>query len=239
MALISRATLRDLVRKYADQETLSPNGTGALCTDDEINTYLAHSYGEYHDMLTDLFEDYFSTVATVAATLDSLSEYVLVLPSDFLKLRKIEYPTNSVWAPLTRVSLQESYQYNNTSAIVLSGGVQIRAYYLYGDNAKLLPPLSSSGSYRVWYAQRCPGFPASDTTGQIDDAQGWFEWIAIHSALKCKRKEGLDRSDLLQDLALASAKIKSAAATRNISSPSHILDTWWSDDEYSPTRRWP
>lgn len=86
---------------------------------DDIQSSLNEAWADLYNILTDSNDDYFATLTTVSSSSSvtnsalNTNEYLLTLPSDFYKLRFIDYNYNGAWQRMRRFSLDQRNDYNN------------------------------------------------------------------------------------------------------------------------------
>lgn len=216
---ITRATLRTAVRYRANME----NST--FVSDTELNTFLDESAAELHGLLATSFEDYhlLSTTVTVAVGANTIT-----LPTDFLKLRKLEYQISTAvgdWIAVPRRSLQDAHR---DSADYLYRGVRARGYLLRSGTIWLVPESAADGTYRLWYTQSYQALASDSAT--LDDLEGWHEYAILDAAIKCLLKEEADAGPLLMLKQELKQRIQNEAASRDAGPPAHVLDTWLDED---------
>jgi hypothetical protein len=99
----------------------------------------------------------------------------------------------------------------------------------------LFPERDASGVYRIRYHKRFRALVAdSDTVEEYDD---WHELAVLDAAIKCKRKDEEDVSDLIGERADLEAKVSSAAAARNASQPTWTQNVQDDNDQIWQWRR--
>jgi hypothetical protein len=221
---ITLLNLRTEVLRRADM--LDPSDaavvpTGPL-TSAEVNSYINQSIAELHDLLTTTYEDYFLKRTTFTKTSGGDNEQAL--PTDFFKLRKLQYQVSGGrWRTIRRVPLEELDRYDNVVSVT-QDDVTMRGYVLTESTLFLLPEASPAGTYRVWYARTYTALELdADTTS---DLQGWHEYVIVDAAMKCHAKE--------QDYEAVAVKaaekerlkqrIINAATIRDAGEPAHIAD---------------
>lgn len=107
--LVSLSDLRTLVRQRADMQN------SQFVTDDEVDTYINHSWAELYDILVSKSaEDYFLNSYSISLTSGTTS---YALPSDFYKSRGVDLTVGSDTIPIRRYNWSErnkGSQYNLT-----------------------------------------------------------------------------------------------------------------------------
>jgi hypothetical protein len=201
-------------------------------SDTEVYGYINGSLAELHGLKASLFEDYGLKLATF--TVSTGNTYTL--PSDFLKLRRLEFQVNTAnvtWAPLTATNLQEYHRYNR---VIFYTGWRERAYFLRDTDVFLLPETAATGDYRIWYTPNWTNL--SPSAINVDNTNGWEEYAVLDAAIKCLSKEESDISDLMARKSIIKNRIEGEASNRDAGQPKHVLDLWLDDYEYGGNRRW-
>jgi hypothetical protein len=100
--------VRDRARSLADL----PNSQ-VITSDDELNS-LNETYHDVYDWLLQNDDDYYLTEISTTLTASMLSatsqqnlnnEYILPLPSDFYRLRYLDWNQNNIWQPVNKMPL--------------------------------------------------------------------------------------------------------------------------------------
>lgn len=223
---VTLAALRTAIRQRAKME----NST--FVTDAEINTLINISGAELHGLLVTTYEDYSltKTTATVAVGANTIA-----LPSDLMKLRKLEYQMTSQtgdWTRVPRVSLSEIDKLNFERSRF---GARVRGYLLDESTVFLLPEATADGTYRVWYARQYVTMSSDSDT--ISNANQWHEYIIVDVAMKCV---GMEEGDVslfaAQKLGLID-RINKEASNRDAGEPARVVDVRGDDDGFGT--RWP
>ena len=145
----NREDIRDLVRDWLDEET------AADWTDAEINVLINVYYHKIHTAVVDVFDNYEITTA-LSNTVADQQEYSL--PSDHLKLRRVEINydiDNSDSAPQRALPMNMDSVRRDLGQVNL--GVTINrgpAYYIIGDSIGFvpIPTLAGTNAIKVWYS---------------------------------------------------------------------------------------
>lgn len=226
-------TLSDLVlqaRRKADLENSN------FIRPDEAQQMVNASCAELHGLLCNQYEDQF-TIAypfTVAAASDGYA-----LPSDFYRLRGVDFSTGGQWVPLRRFNFVDRDRYDLPSRSVLydcDGGLR---YRLVGSQLLLTPSANGAGgSYRLWYIPRYQDL-VNDMDPMSDNylMNYWHEYVTTDAAMKMALKE--ESSDLVEKLFIQKGalqkRIEEEATNRDAGEPEHVADLasgnwdegWW------------
>lgn len=214
------ATLSDLrtrVRERADMVN------SQFISSSEILSYINAAYQELYELLVNTNEDYYTTSTTFSLT--SSDNGVYALPSDFFKLRGVEFLLGGEYITLYPYNWNDRNSYNKSVAYALrpTGG---RAYRMMGSNLRVQPTDNAVGSYQIWYVPTLTALSAdSDTVDSVMTRAGWEEYVIIEAAIKCLAKEESSTTHLMQEKAIIKQRIIESASERDIDQPEKISDT--------------
>lgn len=207
------AEIRTQVRQRADQEN------SKFISDSELLSYINASYAELYDILVSAFADYYISSETFTLSGTNLR----ALPSDFYKLRGVDYQiSNGEWITLYKFNFERRNS-KNREIIRTYRGEPTRQYRLQGSNLRIEPENQADGTYRIWYV---PNFTAlSADTDTVDGVNGWEEYIVVDAAIKCAIKDEMtDYTGLMAQKAALSKRIHDMAAERDAGEPEVIGD---------------
>lgn len=122
--------------------------SSGFVSDTELNGYINNSYFELYDLIVSRYEDYYSTL--VEMTISTGNSYTL--PTDFYKLRGVDYDLNGNWIELRKWNFQDRNKFTQPNNILNYS--QYRLYRVVGNEILLLPEDQANGNYRVWYVPR-------------------------------------------------------------------------------------
>lgn len=202
------ANLRTYVRQQADQES------STFISDSELNRYINQSAAELHGLLTTLYEDYYLTSATF--TLTTLNTYTL--PSNFFKLRRLQYDSAGSWSKVPQFAFDEFEA--NQQRYLTGAAPEWRMYRIMQAALFVLPEDDFAGDYRIWYLLNYTAMTSDADT--LSDLMGWDEYVIVDAAIKCLQKEESDASILMARKAELKRRIEMEAANRDASGPERI-----------------
>jgi len=212
VAVVTGTTLINRIRQRADQVN------SGFVSDSEILNWI----GVYQRALDDLLirtygADYSATSCTFSATAGTANYSLSALTGGMfykglgLDIADTSSPTG--WRDVKPYNWHDRNQPSLISAFTLNltnGDVR---YRFYGTNLNLAPTPSGTTQMKLWY---CPQTAAiSLSTDQMDDVNGWSEYIVIRSAIAIKDKEESDTSILQADLANITQRIIDMAPNRD------------------------
>jgi len=185
--------------------------------DSELLPFIDQSWAELYDIMIKTFEDYYltSSPATVATNASSIP-----LPSDFYKLRGLDYDNGSGdYTDVERYNFNERNRKNLASYRNDWSDSPVR-YRLQGNTIKLTPTDQAAGNYQVWYYPvRTPLVNDSDV---IDVISGFEEYIVIDASIKIKQSAEED----IRPLQLAKddmrKRLEAMSANRDAAKPQTI-----------------
>jgi hypothetical protein len=213
MATITLANLRTAVRRRADMVN------SLFVSDAELTEYVNGSCAELHDLLVGRFEEYYtkSASATIAAGASTFA-----LPSDFLKLRGLDYLVDgaSDYATIHPFNFAERNKYG-TGDLRRSDAPDI-AYRLLESTVQIMPTDDAPGTYRVWYVRAWTDLSSDSDT--LTTLNNWHEYVIVDAAIKCLQKEESDVSTLMMQKAALTMRIKNASIHRDAAEPETVAD---------------
>jgi hypothetical protein len=211
---VTLASLITQTRQRADIEG------SQVVTDSELTGYINSSIKELYDILVSTYEDYYLSETTVTVTTgDSIT-----LPTDFYKLRGLDYVEGSVYYPVLPFKFSQRNQ-QNVELFSATPAVKSR-YRVQGSVIKLVPAAAAAGAYRVWYIPRATEL--SLTTDTFDGINGWEEFVIVDAAIKCMVKQELGTQELEKQKKDLIRRIEAMAPNRDADAPACIKD----NDEY-------
>jgi hypothetical protein len=216
--------LRTRVRRMADMED------SGFVSDSELNDYINSSYAELYDLLVSSNSEYFLSSATSTVASGSST---ITLPSDFYKLRAVDFYLNGRWCDIEQFSMNER---NQDSTLYSSMGVEVR-YRLQGSTLKLIPSDNAGGQYQIWYTP-LPATLSADSD-EIEEGNGWSEYVVVDAAIKCLQKEESSTTDLEKAKAQLGKRVADMAAKRDSAKPKQItnINAPFKYSSYSRLRR--
>ena len=198
----SLAGLRIKARQLADMPS------SLFVSDAECNGYINDGVSELHDLLTSLYEDYNLVETTFTLT----SSQSFTLPSNFYKLRALDYQRGpGSYEPMRRYLLNER------------DFAMGRRYKVNGLVLTILPDDNYVGTYRLLYTPKYAVLV--NDTDTVDDSYGWHELIVISAAIQMLAKEESDVTIMAARKQEMVERIKRSAVHRDASGPSTISDT--------------
>lgn len=213
--LVTLSDIRTQAQQHADMENSD------FVSDSEWLFYINQAYAELYDILVSKFEDYYTD--SYSYTVPS-GEYTIPLPSDFYKLRRLDYSTGSgddEWYTVLKYNFTEGNWKNNRVLTTWSNRIPIE-YRLIKNTIKLLPEQSSNGNYRLWYV---PSFTRlADDSDTVDGVNGWEDYIIIKAAIYALTKEETDTTVLQAALAQLRERIENMSQNRDAGLPEKITD---------------
>jgi hypothetical protein len=213
---MANKTLLDL-RTESRQRSNQENST--FVTDTELNAYINASAAELYDLLVGKFEDYF----TVSEDFSISSGNTWTLPSNFYKLRGLDFDANGTFQVIRPFTFAERMS------------TQSRSYRVVGDDLIIMPETSAPGNYRLWWIPRMTQMSAD--TDQLRGVMDFDEYVIVDAAMKCLLKEESDISALMAMKEGLKQRINSMAANRDASGEANavadVTGGAWDDDNYA------
>lgn len=219
---ITLEELRLQSRQRADMENNPFIGDG------ELDSYINNSIAELRDLLAEAYgSDYFVEETDAAAITSGTATYAL--PADFYELRAVDIRLNSGsdWIDVAR------FNFNERNKVAGFGGwanigTNIR-YRIVGNNIQFSPIPDQAAEYRIWYVPVYTKLVAVDD--ELDELNGYSEYIIVDSAIKMLQKEESDVTVLLAQKQVLAQRIRDKAAQRDAANADTIQDIYAQDDE--------
>lgn len=216
---VTLSQLRTRARQAADMEN------SAFISDAELTSMVNASYLSLYNLLVTTFEDYFVTGPTTFTLSDS-DAGVYALPSDFFKLRGLDYLLGSDYVTVYPFQWSRRNQLNRALRSTWTGQVEL-GYRILGTNLRIEPNDSATGTYRLYYIPACtPLSSDSDTLSTQITRSGWEEYIVIDVARKMRIKEESSVDALVSQLAVIKQDIMDSASDRDADQPQYINDVY-------------
>ena len=208
---VTLAELRVRCRQRSNMEK-SP-----FISEPELNAYINSSFAELYDLLVSKFEDYYTTTSTFTIS----SGNTEALPSDFYKLRGVDFQLDANnWVSVKKFVFAKRNTINRTLRSDSANEIQ---YRIVGSNLHIEPSDNATGNYQLWYT---PVYtPLSADTDTVDGVNGWEEYIVIDVAAKMLAKEESSTTHLDNEKAAMHARIDNMAQNRDSGQPESITDT--------------
>jgi hypothetical protein len=221
---VTLASLITQTRQRADIEG------SQVVTDSELTGYINSSIKELYDILVSTYEDYYLSETTATVTTgDSIT-----LPTDFYKLRGLDYAEGSVYYQVLPFKFNQRNQ-QNVELFSATPAVKSR-YRVQGSVIKLVPATAAAGTYRVWYIPRATEL--SLTTDTFDGINGWEEFVIVDAAIKCMVKQELGTQELEKQKRDLIRRIEAMAPNRDADAPACIKDNDEHMYSFLDRRRW-
>lgn len=181
----SLQNIRDHVRVYLDE------AVQADWTDAQINREINNKYFDCYSAVITLFEDYYSTKSYIT-TVTSQQEYAL--PTDFLKMRRVEVnwnpsDTNSIPVRVSRISMDDVLRDMGNQGTSLTPHAR-PGYYLRGNYIGFIPLPTEGGTNActLWYVATIVDLTGDSETINLPFADNYASIIALGAAGELLRK---------------------------------------------------
>jgi hypothetical protein len=158
---------------------------------DQINSSVRKLYNK----LVEADQDFYTVARYIE--LDGTNT-IFRLPSDFYKLKGVDYELNG----LTR---------------------QMRSYSF--SERSLFSDVAPSQQITLWVVPTFGGFlDENPDTEEFDGINGWEEWVILDAAIQALIAEESDASALMTERGIIEASIESMKAARDIGEPERVRD---------------
>ncbi len=197
------------------------NGDGYVSRT-ELDGYINSAGSELHDILATKYEDYLTSPFPTTFTVTG-SSYTQSLPSDFFKLRGIDYSDAGEWVPLRRYLHEERGRWSIGGSAF--GWSRERRFTIMGTSIVLAPQDDCAGDYRFLYVPKWTDLSGS-AQAIPEVMEQWTEYIVVDAAIKCLVKEESDASALVNRKAELYRRIEANATNRDASDQDFVASLW-------------
>lgn len=214
------AELRSLVWYFVDDQQGISTGSGGYFTTTQVDVFLNNALQETQKQLLQAGELYYlKTVETV--TVAGQQDYVL--PTDFLKLHRLEYVLSGTTPTTEDVQMLQWVSLNQSDIISTRQGTPI-SYALKQDRFSLYPiPDTANKTLRLYYSYRIANLV--NTTDVPDIPKEFHEYIAILAAESCFVKDDRSSAQLVEKKAAYLTQFKQISEDRRQDGPRTVLVT--------------
>jgi hypothetical protein len=190
-----------------------------------LNQLVDTSLAKMHNILIDLWEDYFITQGSLPIQ-QNQDKYTL--PTNFMKLRQVFYTDLSGYRwPMVRMNLIDLTNLPiNNNFYNIPGG-----YVLLGRDIIIFPKPNNTqlNKLDVFYIPTYSP-PVSDLAPiEFQVAFGWEEWAVNDIAIQIRNKAMMPSQELLQERDTITAQWTTQARRRNAGDAPRVKDTGWSN----------
>ncbi len=175
------------------------------------NEWINHDAKSLYDMLVKADPDYF-TVSVGIST--NGTDQVYGLPSDFFKVRGVDYTLSGQATAMRR------YDWNERNAYSQSTGEVVR-YRLVAGNIHF-EPVPSAQDMTLWYVPALETLDDEDDT--FDGINGWESLVEMLAARRALALEESDTSAIDAEIQMVMKRIEGLAPTRDVGEPERIQD---------------
>lgn len=212
--------------RLADMRTNSDADVSGFVSTAELNAYANHELAELYDLLSNTFQDYFTTTALVNIS----SGNTVALPTGCFRILGVDYFDGADGYQSLRpfnFNARNDYEpYYSTN-----NGAYYDTYSTYrviGNSLNILPRQDATGQYRIWYIPAYTNYTTdNDDIGNLG-LNNWHQFATYGVAAKLMLKEETDPSLVLQMKEQVRARIKQAASFRQ--EPDRIFSYRFNDN---------
>lgn len=217
--------LKYLVYYMVDDQQGISTGSGGYFTTTQVGVFLNNALREVQKQLLQAGEMYYlKTVETT--TVADQQDYVL--PSDFLKLHRLEYVTDGSTATTEVTKMLQRLTLNQSDMFSLKVGTPA-AYTIKKNRLSLYPiPDTANKVMRLFYSYRVAAMV--NTTDEPDCPSEFEEYLAILAAESCFIKDDRSSPQLMEKKASYLGLFKQMAEDRAQDSSREVISTY--DDTY-------
>ncbi|MBV6514144.1 MAG: hypothetical protein FMNOHCHN_03734 [Ignavibacteriaceae bacterium] len=196
--------------------------------DSELTSYINNSIAELHDLMLEAHGEMYHVESYDFTTASGTASYAL--PDDFYRLLGVDVKINgSDWLTISRFNFNERNRFEDIGVWDYTGTSNIR-YRLVGNEIRFSPIPNANVDARLWYVPTATKLV--DDTDEMNEYNGYSEYIIVDVAIKMLQKEETDVSVLMAQKMQLEKRIRDAAQTRDIANPESISDIYASNDDY-------
>lgn len=209
MTLLSAQTLINQARNRADMIN------SLFVTDEEALGYLSLAYQRMYDIIATNNEDFFISTS-VFPLVNQQQDYAL--PADFYKIRGVDLLSGINNFTLRPFTFNERNRFRYGSALTTAGPVY--RYHVINNTIRFIP-LPGAGQITLWYIP-LPVLPSS-VSSQVE-TMGFDEFLITYIAMKMLMKEESDTSDIKEELAVLTERVRTMTKSRDEGFPTVVID---------------
>lgn len=209
---MNRGQIRTLAWTWLDDVN------GGYFTSDQMNVWINNAQRETQKRLLQAGENWYVTRAETSTV---ANQFDYALPSDFLKVHRLEIVLSGT-SPNEEVSLIEPITINQSDLYPAAPGTPA-GYYIKKDRFTLLPAPDTVKTLRLWYSYLVTDLV---TDGEEPDVPNQYhEYIAILATLDGLFRDGRDPSPFLEKKRYYEDLMKQDAENRREDQPRSIVVT--------------
>lgn len=211
---ITLEQIRLRARQKADRENSN------FIEDDELDSMINTSVAELHDLLiAHAGADYYLDSYAFATT-PGTDTYAL--PSNFYKLKGVDFNINGEWMSLRPFNFNERNRVNDSGwAIVKALNAR---YRLFGQNIKFSPVPDDATNVKLWFTPLAEKLV--NPTDILADLNQFSEYVVVDVAIKYLLKEETDVQVLMMQKADLRKRIENMSANRDEGQPESVSDIY-------------
>lgn len=175
---------------------------------DLINTSIRKLYNK----LVEADQDFYTVARTI--TTDGTCA-IYRLPTDFYKLRGVDYTVNNVTLPMKKFNFRERNDSQNRSSIV--------RYRLIGNQLHFIPTPPAQ-IITLWIVPVFSGFNGSDLEEEFDGINGWEEYVVLDCAVQALVQEESDASQVMAERQILETQIEGMKTDRDHENAERVGD---------------
>lgn len=186
-------------------------------SDAELNIYMNSSCAELYELIVESNEDW--KVIRLPFTLTNSTDDGYVLPYNFWKILRVDRALDSNnYYILNRINIKDENLYSpatmpySTAATGYLTEVNSDGYTV----LRILPTSQKPGNYRILYYPAFDDYVDASTVVMGPPGQKWEEYVVLDVMIKLCGKDETDPSLYVTQKAAVIARIRSAAAARDV-----------------------
>lgn len=210
---VTLSNLRTKARQLADMTNSS------FISDSELTGFVNYAYTALYDLLVKQIEDYFLTSTNLTISSGNTAS----LPSDFYKLRGLDYQVDSnSWLPCKKFNWSRREDLDQT--IYNINDEHYRYYRITGSSVYVIPEENADGTYKLWYIPTLTEL-SSDSDEIPTDMEKWQQYITASAAILMLAKEESEFRHVAFIKREMEQRIETMSKNRDYEQPERISDS--------------
>lgn len=215
-------TARNLLSEPLDTSRTFPDDATSYWTDTEMLGFFNMVQQEVQQTIVSVFEDYFLTQTSINIV---GSQTTYSLPTDFLKMRRVEDARYEEPLEIRPVTIQDKEELG--LPYVFQGATKPYGYFIMGNVISFTdaPNYTQSSGVNVYYVKRLADFSTTQST-QTSEIPPEFHWTLIWGVVKyCLFKQQSPNEHAAKEYERGLSNIAKYAESRQIQRPRRVKST--------------
>jgi hypothetical protein len=196
-----------------------------FCSNEEMLFNLNSALAEMHDLLADVFQDYFIAKANLVVDGNGGTQDSAMLPEDFQRCLKVFYVTGTSRTPVDRFMLDDLSTLNDYPIFSIGSGAGYK-YRIMGEEVHFIPtpPAGSAAEFELWYVPRYQYLEDWADRIHISVPVSWTDYVVYDVVARLLAKEESDPSYFLAKREECRQRFIAAATQRDAGRPQRMTE---------------